>query len=127
MVYKVSVDDVDSKNQDYNAAPEGLVEITEDEFVKSDFFVYTPTKIEHRQVLTNNKFLELHMFYVDRASDKNGFAFSTDYWKGKIRYFRFGCKHEWREYTPTDKPQFKCYHYTKCTKCGAEWEYDSSG
>ena len=39
------------------------------------------------------------------------------------RYFWIGCEHDFREY----KTEGMHMHFTKCTICGQEWSYDSSG
>lgn len=40
-----------------------------------------------------------------------------------IRYFMFGCKHDFQEVARKGMH----YHQTKCVHCGMNWNYDSSG
>jgi hypothetical protein len=67
------------------------------------------------------------LFYMNHGEN---YAMTADYWGQKVRYFKFAdCYHDWKEISPAEagKPAWNCYHYCKCTKCGASWEYDSSG
>ena len=85
----------------YNDPPVNLKEITEAEFAKSQFHSYSPTHIEFRQMilkddlsagkLTNGKMVQAKLFWF---GDDTGVAISADYWKGKVRYFSFGCNHD---------------------------------
>ena len=103
--------------------PFGFREITEKEFAQSHFFVYGP---DFRQWIQapidgNDKpvvNVELYWFHTG-----NGWGLAHDYWAGKVRYFAFGCEHEWVE----RKPHPMHMHTNDCSKCGAVWGYDSSG
>lgn len=122
----------------YNQPPPGFTEITAEEFAQSGFFIWCLSNVEFRQIDPNQipsasllnpikHFLSVKMFYMNHGDH---YAISNDYWDKKIRYFKFAkCFHDWNEISAEEakKPAFSCYHYCKCTKCGAEWEYDSSG
>lgn len=110
----------------YNAAPLGLREITEAEFAQSDYWIYSPVKEEFRQIMRYPEGVEpikglqgIRMYWMH---DGHGWGMYHDYWAKKIRYFRFGCEHEW-----TDKKIGNCLHLYTCSKCGKKKEVDSSG
>src|SRR5574337_1258665 len=84
----------------YNDPPVNLKEITEAEFAKSQFHSYTFSHVEFRQMLLKDdltrargggKMVQAKLFWFP---DDTGVAISADYWKGKIRYFSFGCNHD---------------------------------
>ena len=85
----------------------------------------------HQIFFDDNKFLMGMHFFGDDSSE--GFAIYPDYWAGKVRYFSFaGCLHEMRELSQEKcKEQDiyhagRCYHVSKCQKCGWISAYDSS-
>lgn len=115
----------------FNSAPVGWTEMTEAEFAKSMFFSYSPDYTEYRQILRladgtpldlPNGCLSVHMFWY---WDKTGIAMHSDYWAGKVRYFRFGCAHEYVSIKTPPRP-YSGLHTDKCKKCGQEWTYDTS-
>jgi len=120
----------------FNEAPEGWEEITEKEFVQSDFFIYTWEAFEFKQLdkLADGTHLEgpilpVKLFWMN---DGTGYGISSDYWKGKIRFFRFGCRHDYRgmgveECRERGISHFgRCYHVSECRKCGYVHAVDSS-
>jgi DNA-directed RNA polymerase subunit RPC12/RpoP len=126
--------DHEKANGGFNDMPAQFREITEKEFAQSMFFSYTPKKMEFRQItrffnpegflLKNGKcmgMIEVRLFYFH---DDTGVGISSDFWGGKILYFAFGCKHEYKEIPK--KGLFRCQHYYKCEKCGHEMLTDSS-
>lgn len=123
--------EIEEKYGGYNDFPPDWKEIAEEEFAKSMFFTYSPDLIQHRQMMKPNEVVEatLHFFW-----DGNGYAIGHDFWKGKVKYYRFAlCEHTYRELSPSEArakghSHFgNCYHVTECAKCGLIWEYDSSG
>ena len=115
-------------NDGFNYAPVGFHEVTEKEFAQSGFFTYPFEANEYRQLLydQNGKpltkdtpILSIRLFF---HSDNQGFGMSTDYWAGKVRYFRFGCEHEY-EHT---KKLGNCYNQYTCKVCGHVNAVDSS-
>jgi hypothetical protein len=122
----------------FNNAPPGFKEITVEQFAQSGFFTWCKEGLEFRQIyLTPEQQKDMlspvpygfsiTMFYMNHDEH---FAIGHDYWGKKVRYFTFAdCYHDWKEISAKEagKPAFNCYHYCKCTKCGASWEYDSSG
>jgi hypothetical protein len=122
----------------FNDPPTGFKEITAEQFAQSGFFTWCNTAKEFRQVdperidktkmLTPVKtMLAIQMFYMNHGEH---YAIANDYWAKMIRYFTFAdCYHDWKEISAKEagKPAYNCYHYCKCTKCGANYEYDSSG
>ena len=121
----------------YNFAPPGFTEITAEEFAQSGFFTWCKEGIEFRQLCSENidqskmltpvkTMMGITMFYMNHGDN---YAIANDYYGKQVRYFKFAdCYHDWKEISAKEakKPAFNCYHYNKCTKCGATWEYDSS-
>lgn len=119
----------------YNDEPEGMTEISEEEFAQSAFFSYTPKALEFRQVRTKDgKYCDLHIFWMDTEKGQSeGFAFSNDYWGGKVKYYRVGCDHKYSEMSQQEAERRgyrhygMCWHVAECTKCKKVISYDSSG
>ena len=85
----------------YNDTPPGWREITEKDFAQSQFFQYNPEKTEFRQIYkaevkseAGGPLLNARLYFFH---DGTGVAMMNDYWAGKLRYFAFGCKHEYRK------------------------------
>lgn len=121
----VRTDDKAPDGTGYNDPPVNLKEITEAEFAKSQFHSYTFTHVEFRQMilkedlspgkLTNGKMVQAKLFWF---SDDTGVAISADYWKGKIRYFSFGCNHD------VDAKTFTPGCTLPCKKCSTNVHQD---
>lgn len=102
----------------YNDPPVNFKEITEADFAKSQFHSYSPTHIEFRQMilkddlspgkLNGGKMVQAKLFWF---GDDTGVAISADYWKGKVRYFSFGCNHD------VDAKTFSPGCSLPCKKC----------
>jgi len=116
-------------NKNFNKCPDNFREITEAGFAKSWFFTYSPKTVEHRQFKFEGKTGSFHMFNFHTGV---GFAISNDYWEGKIRYFQYGCDHNWVEISQKQAIEEGIahmgyqFHVNKCTKCAEIWSYDSS-
>lgn len=105
----------------YNDPPENLKELTEEEFAQSGFHGARISHMEFRQMLLNadltpgklmgGKVCQARLFWFD---DGTGVAISSDYWKGKIRYFSFGCNHSF------DQKSFKNGVKYHCAKCNSD-------
>jgi hypothetical protein len=122
----------------YNHPPPGFTEITAEEFAQSGFFTWCKEGVEFRQIMSDNVdpkkllspikgCLSITLFYMNHGDN---YGICSDYWDKKVRYFKFAvCFHEYQEISSAEagKPAFNCYHYCKCSKCGHQWEYDSSG
>lgn len=124
----------------YNFAPRGFEQITENEFVRNTPFMrYMPVAIVYQQIhsdydgkpLPGNKFMLSVYLYL--YADGTGVGIADDYTAGKLRYFRFGCKHKYvgydREYAEQHNLSYlsgRYVHNTVCTKCGDVRQYDSS-
>jgi len=122
----------------FNDTPPGWREITEEEFVRSNFFSYDPEKVEHRQLMhagiTDEKgTAPLHGARLYFFWDGTGVALMDDFWAGKIRFFAFGCKHKWREVYGDEVKKLgfgRLYshdHALVCDECGRMKVVDSSG
>jgi len=122
----------------FNDAPPGFKEITAEQFAQSGFFTWCKIGQEFRQIILTDEqqksmlspighCFAITMFYMNHDAH---FAIGHDYWGKKVRYFTFAdCYHNWIEISAKEagKPAMNCYHYCKCSKCGASHEYDSSG
>lgn len=123
----------------FNEKPNGWRAITQEEFATSVFFSYMPTAIEFRQVKQDEKRgnLSCYMYYYWNGT---GIALASECTYTprapssvtSVKYFAFGCKHEYAELSRDMAHAAgiyhagRCYHVTKCTKCGHVWSYDSS-
>jgi len=103
-----------------NDFPAGWEPITEAEFAKSEFFNGW-VAMEHRQMFQENKAVHAYLFHFHGG---DGIAIENDFWGGKIRYYRFGCKHEYSEALGDEHAVEigmrlgHCDHAYKCMKCG---------
>jgi len=121
----------------YNDFPPGWVEIGEKDVLNErTFFLYSPEVIEHRQMFAKDErgigrgaCLTARLYHFH---DGTGIAMSEDYDKNVIRWFRFGCVHEWRSVTPQECSKRgiyhapRCYSVSECKKCGHIKSIDSS-
>ena len=108
----------------YNTLPEPfrLIE-DEDEAMEvlSRLVTYGVWGIEYRQVVYQDKFYSLKIFWLWNG----GVGISTDYRDGKwkIKVWKFGCEHK----NVTEEKIAPFYYRVVCLDCGLEWKYDSSG
>lgn len=79
----------------YNDFPPGWREISEAEFAKSQYFIYHPDLIEHRQMLRSKEFeytgacVDVNLYFY---FDGTGYAIVNYFWSGKVRFYTFGQK-----------------------------------
>ncbi len=121
----------------YNDFPIGWREIPQKEAVRR-FFRYHPDMIESRQMLP--KRADGSLDYMKAAtdatlhwfSDGTGFGMVGDYDSGCIRFFVFGCEHDYRGMSQQECHERgiyhggRCYSVSECTKCGHVKAVDSS-
>lgn len=125
---------------DFNVAPTDFHEIDEKEFVTSEFFGYLTTAClthgekdekerragyEYRQLYRSSsgeqiKSMAVFLFWFGECW---GYGLASDYWKGKVKYYRFGCDHQGTEAVTIGN----CLHRYTCPKCGRTQVIDSSG
>lgn len=126
----------------YNSPLPNMVEINHKEFASSGFFTWSFRAFEFRQIDPNEMkktakllkplpswLMSAQIFYVG-SPNEDGFVLINDQSEKTIRYFRFAkCHHTYVEVSGASlsRPQWNCYHYYKCTKCGEINEVDSSG
>lgn len=119
----------------YNDPPPNLKEMSELEWAQSTYFSRDPIHKEFRQFVitgTNGRdtFHNFNLFYMDEHS---GYAITSEYYEGKVRAFKFGCEHKYKELSQSECKEKEirhfgsCYHVTECEKCGHIMCYDSSG
>lgn len=119
--------------------PDGLCEITLEEFSHSNLFTYSPERYEWRQMLGNapnnftGKTLALQMFWHD---EHGGVAMARNSYRdehGPVRFFRFGCTH--KHTTELSQSECRlggiyhggnCYHVVRCNSCGKVIAHDTS-
>lgn len=133
-----------------NAFPSGWRELTPLEFARSQFGSYTPEFEEYRQMIpgddekreayltynTNRKTWERQMMAVRLYyfADSTGVAILTSYWNTEkpLRFFAFGCAHDYREMGQDECAKRnlyhagRCYHVYECKKCNDIMSQDSS-
>lgn len=119
----------------YNDLPPGWRQITSEELMNDTRFrSYTPSHTEFRQITRdkdgNHKgfYLTVRMFHFE---DGTGVAFASKMFANdpEIRYFAFGCEHEWGgEMSAEEKSQCSGnqMHGYKCKLCGHFEVHDSS-
>jgi len=114
---------------DYNTFPPGWREITEKQFARSSYFQEVPALRETRQMFEEGtKDPAKLMLDRDRPvyfgsvlyhyHDQTGVALASDYWEGKVRYFKFGCDHAYRPLS-SDEEHARGLRFEAliCTKC----------
>jgi len=115
----------------FNDAPPGWHEVTEGEIAQSIFASYTPVSREYRQIRSDNggPMLAVNLYFMH---DGTGVGMHFDYWGKKVRWYRFGCAHTYKE-LGVDACRARgiyhggrCYHVNECTTCGHINAYDSS-
>lgn len=104
--------------------------ISEEEFAQSKFFTYNPEAYDYRQVCPENltedvkkqigeRMLTVKLYFYH---DGEGLGISSDFWAGKVYYFRFeACDHNYKGTTIG-----KCLTRYECSKCGYTQQIDSS-
>lgn len=104
----------------YHQAYPGWEEITEERFVRGGFFTHRLYALQFKQVTipSSNGQLAARAFIL---SDGTGYALVQDYWKGKLRYYMFGCQHDM-----TITNVGRCLNRHTCKICGYSVEIDSS-
>ena len=127
----------------FNDPLPNMKEITLVEFATSGFFMYSLSGTEFRQIdncrvdtslllspLTS--YINANIFYVD-SPNESGFVLTNEYHGKKIRVFKFHkCIHEYVSLDMEDCKKLniyhagRCYHVSKCNKCGCVNSEDSS-
>jgi hypothetical protein len=135
-IYSKETPNEESHQKRYNPSnrlPPNFKEITEKEFAKSKFFVYSPDFWEWRQInvkedyqnFTWGKDKHSYIFSIRMAYfyDGTGLAMAHDYWEGKVRYFSFAvCEHK----NKTERNVGRCLNQYTCDACGFVETIDSS-
>lgn len=134
-MYKlVSVDDKEFEEKmkrkiDHpNQPPKGWESITEQEMTENIFMMYAPDFIEYRQITIGAESFPVWLYYY---FDGTGIGIRTDYWNKKMKFWRFGCRHIYRELTQKECARRKifhggnCYHVEECEVCKFINVYDS--
>ena len=125
--------DLETRTGGFNTAPPGMRELTEAEFATSLFFTYLPEQVEYRQFAWKDSTGKEYQtsFRLFHMHDGTGFAVTAEYYNHKVRWFHFGCDHDYRGCTDAEIQSNRlytgrCYHNQICQKCGHIWSYDSS-
>lgn len=131
-VYDLSQDEKKQHEKDwgtYNDFPLGWKEITLDEFSQSMYFYYTPVMVEYRQMhpQDGSTIVSAHLLFFH---DKTGVAIVKESRTNKVKFFTFGCDHEWGDASEEVKKRgirlFQHDHAQYCPKCGFFTVHDSS-
>jgi hypothetical protein len=106
----------------YNDLPPHFKKISEKAFAQSSFFTYSPIKTEFRQVKGIGVGEGITSIWLYWFHGGDGIAIRSNYWKGKVYYYKFYiCDHEYENIESR-----MCYSKSKCKKCGYVLEVDSS-
>lgn len=136
---RLTKEEIKSKYQlDNRDVPYNFREVSEEDIVKSTFRIYGFIASWWDRIPIDNEYTKTDT-YLFGCFDNTGVAMVFDVRQNKIRWFAFGCQHEYKEMTRKeveeynkDKPykeklyQGNCYHNCICTKCGFIFSYDSS-
>lgn len=83
----------------YNDFPPGWREITQEDFARSIYFTYAPRSVEYRQMLRymdgrehSGKMVDGFLYFFH---DGTGFSIINDFWANTVRFYAFGCAHEY--------------------------------
>jgi len=114
-----------------NDFPEGWREISSEEFARCQFFTYSPTHIEYRQMQDDDHrtSTSAKLFHF---ADGTGVAMSSDFWGKKVIYYKFGCDHKYVELSRSESESSgiqhrgMCWHVYRCAKCENIMSTDSS-
>lgn len=120
-IYDMSRDEVQvhyDQHGTFNQYPPGWRELTAAEFAQSSFFTYQTEMVEYRQMHGQGAYQSAHLNWMN---DNTGFAIVNDFWEGTIKFFRFGCEHEYGDPKPElERRQIRMFstnHATYCIKC----------
>jgi len=114
----------------YNYFPENFREISEKEFINFGIILKKVVNTEIREMFKSidgsinlgfNNSIRCKLFYF---IDGTGFVIYPDMINMKVRYYLFGCNHDYK----IDNYYYlgKCENIYKCTKCGYVINIDSS-
>lgn len=117
----------------FNEFPPGWARISEADFAKSAHFTWTPVMVEFRQMFRFSDGTVAPQYVsatLQFQHDHTGYAIVSDYWAGKIEFYKFGCKHEYVDARPELERRgirlFAMQHATFCSKCKSLHITDSS-
>jgi hypothetical protein len=129
-IYDMSRDEVEihyAHHGAFNDYPPGWRELTAAEFARSSFFTYQTTMVEYRQMHGEGTYRSAHLNWMH---DNTGFAIVNDFWEGTIKYFMFGCEHEYGDaQAEIEKRGIRLFshdHALYCVKCKYLSIHDSS-
>lgn len=112
MLYKLSAIQEDAPDgSGYNDPPFNFKPMTEEQFAQSGFRSQGIEAVEFRQMFVNGKMVEARLFWF---TDATGVAISSDYWKGKVQYYSFGCNHK------LEAKSYKAGESYHCSKCNTD-------
>lgn len=106
----------------FNTPPPGWREVTEAEIATiSTIRTHAPSYEEYRRIKVSNTepYLAVRLFFMH---DETGVGLSFDYWNKKVRWFMFGCDHDYETWWPVVFER-----HDRCRKCGLEQIMDTSG
>ena len=132
-----------SYSKHFNQAPSGLKRISQKQFARGNYLSYNVNRIEYRQMfvendnrlISNENYSEnkhrinATLYFMD---DNRGYAMESDYYAGKVRYYIFGCQHNYQSISPQEcyKRNIyhggRCYNVFECSKCNYISAVDSS-
>lgn len=133
-----------------NSFPKGWEEIDEKKLIReTPFSTYSPDFVEpcrqmhppagttDKAYLTWNEHHKRNELVTMQAKmyyfwDGTGVGMVCEYWTSKVRWFRFGCKHDYLELSQAEcskrgiRHYGRCWHVNECSHCKRITSYDSS-
>lgn len=109
---------------EYNDPPKGCHQITEAEFSQiSQFASHSPVCVVYKQFIPPGESI-YHGMSCYMFRDGTGYGMYFDYWGKKIKYYYFGCDHQYVELSPEQMrvkgipAMGSCAHAFECDFCG---------
>jgi len=114
----------------FNDFPPNWHEIDAKAYSRADYFTYGAWLSEYRQMLPPTRDKVMVAARLEFLRDGTGYAVVNDWHEQTIKYFKFGCDHQWGDPTEELKKRgiklamFDNASY--CVKCGHLAIHDSS-
>jgi len=107
---------------DFNKPFPNMRELSEKDFAQSQFFTYCHGEPEYRQFPFKHSDGKTYTATArGYMVNGEGFCVIREYWQGRVRWFKYGCEHNYEE-----KNVGRCLHKYTCTKCKHSYTTDSS-
>lgn len=114
----------------FDELPPNWREISAAEFSRSAFFSCSSVMIEQRNMKTSDPtrpFIQTLLFWQPELN--SGYSIVNDPWAGSIRFYHFGCDHEWvkRPYVVLEAEGHSInrnLNVRQCVRCQRVWQFE---